>query len=61
MIMYGQAYAAQGGGSMDFWDALDEHNKRVVRMVIDTVRTFNAIEMFELDRLDYEAWPKEES
>ena len=31
MFIYGGAYAAQGGGSMDFWDGLDDRLKRVCR------------------------------
>jgi hypothetical protein len=35
MIIYGDAYSKQSGGSMDFWDSLGEYNKRICRMVIE--------------------------
>ena len=28
MILWGEEYAAQTGGSMDFWDKLHDHHKR---------------------------------
>jgi hypothetical protein len=28
MALYGRRYAAQGGGSMDFWDTLSDYEKR---------------------------------
>lgn len=31
MWMWGREYAAQKGGSMDFWDALPEHQKETCR------------------------------
>ena len=35
MIVYGWDYAKQRGGSMDFWDALDEDRKRRCNMVVE--------------------------
>jgi hypothetical protein len=29
MWMWGREYSQQGGGSMDFWDKLDESRKRI--------------------------------
>lgn len=29
MYLYGAEYAAQRGGSMDFWDGLDDRRKRI--------------------------------
>lgn len=34
MIIYGRAYSEQRGGSMDFWDKLDDYNKNVCRTVV---------------------------
>jgi hypothetical protein len=35
--IFGDAYAAQRGGSMDFWDGLDEYRKRTCREFVDMV------------------------
>ena len=41
MFLYGEEYAAQNGGSMDFWDGLSESRKQVcrdlVKRVIETI------------------------
>ncbi len=34
-IIYGRAYSEQGGGSMDFWDKLDPHNKKICQLVVE--------------------------
>ena len=34
MYLYGHAYAAQRGGSMDFWDGLPEGRKNVCRKLV---------------------------
>ena len=34
MYLYGHAYAAQRGGSMDFWDDLPEGRKNVCRKLV---------------------------
>lgn len=34
MFIYGADYAAQGGGSMDFWDALSAYRKTVCREAV---------------------------
>lgn len=40
MWLYGEEYAAQGGGSMDFWDYLSESKKNLCRkLVIDIERS----------------------
>ena len=33
MIIWGQEYSQQSGGSMDFWDNLNEDRKQTVRMI----------------------------
>lgn len=35
MIIYGDAYSKQPGGSMDFWDRLNDYNKRVCKSVVE--------------------------
>jgi len=35
MIIYGRAYSVQNGGSMEFWDRLDDYNKRVCKLVVE--------------------------
>jgi hypothetical protein len=37
MVWWGQEYAAQGGGSMDFWDKLDKSRKQLCREVLDRI------------------------
>lgn len=39
MSMWGAEYARQGGGSMDFWDKLDESRKRICREVVERVES----------------------
>lgn len=34
MYLYGDEYAAQGGGSMDFWDKLSESRKNICRAFV---------------------------
>ncbi len=34
MWLFGQRYAAQGGGSMDFWDSLSESDKNLCRNLV---------------------------
>jgi transcriptional regulator of met regulon len=34
MILYDHEYAAQSGGSMDFWDSLSKDKKRYVRDMV---------------------------
>lgn len=38
MWLYGAEYAAQGGGSMDFWDRLDESRKRICRDFLERLK-----------------------
>jgi len=38
MTMYGVEYAAQRGGSMDFWDQLDQRRKRLCKDAITRIR-----------------------
>lgn len=35
MIVWSDEYAAQKGGSMDFWDRLSDDRKLIVKMVLD--------------------------
>jgi len=37
MIIWGREYAAQKGGSMEFWDRLDEDRKRRCLLVVHEV------------------------
>lgn len=34
MWLWGERYAAQGGGSMDFWDSLTDSEKRLCRDMV---------------------------
>lgn len=38
MIIWGQEYSKQNGGSMDFWDGLSEDRKRRCLMVAQVLR-----------------------
>lgn len=38
MYMWGSQYAAQNGGSMDFWDALPESRKRLARELVERIK-----------------------
>ena len=38
MFMYGDEYAAQGGGSMDFWDRLSPTRKNVCRDLVAKIK-----------------------
>jgi hypothetical protein len=37
MWLWGAEYAAQRGGSMDFWDKLDASRKRLCRDLVDDI------------------------
>ncbi len=37
MCLYASRYAAQGGGSMDFWDRLTEAEKRTCRGIVEQI------------------------
>jgi hypothetical protein len=37
MWLWGKEYAAQGGGSMDFWDKLDASRQRLARDCADSI------------------------
>lgn len=37
MWLWGAEYAAQGGGSMDFWDRLSDSRKRVAKNAVDDI------------------------
>lgn len=39
MAIYGQQYAKQGGGSMDFWDSLTEGEKRTCREILKQIES----------------------
>lgn len=34
MYLWGERYSKQGGGSMDFWDALSESERRLARDLV---------------------------
>lgn len=38
MVMYGERYAAQNGGSMDFWDSLTDSEKRFCARVSKEIK-----------------------
>ena len=38
MIIWGKEYSEQRGGSMDFWDSLDEGRKRRCKAAVQAVR-----------------------
>lgn len=35
MIVYGERYSKQDGGSMDFWDSLSETDKKRCQHIVD--------------------------
>lgn len=37
MIMWGGAYAAQSGGSMDFWEKLGPNDKKLCRELVKEI------------------------
>jgi hypothetical protein len=37
-FLWGKEYAAQGGGSMDFWDRLDQSRKRLCRDLVERIK-----------------------
>ena len=37
MWLFSSRYAAQKGGSMDFWDSLSESDKRLCRELVDEI------------------------
>jgi hypothetical protein len=37
MLLYSSSYAAQGGGSMDFWDGLPKQKKILCRDLVDRI------------------------
>lgn len=37
MYLYGREYAAQGGGSMDFWDSLPDRQKGLCRNLVAAI------------------------
>ena len=39
MFLYSRAYAAHGGGSMDFWDKLDVSLRRVCRECVAAIES----------------------
>jgi hypothetical protein len=41
MIIWGAEYAAQRGGSMDFWDSLSADRKRRCELVVKTLKGVN--------------------
>jgi len=50
MIMWGERYSSQNGGSMDFWDGLSEIEKRRCRMSLAGV-TENLIPISKIEEL----------
>lgn len=41
MIVWGEEYSKQKGGSMDFWDSLDELRQRKCRLVVKALASTN--------------------
>lgn len=37
MIVWGRIYSEQKGGSMDFWDSLNDYNKRICKLVVEEI------------------------
>ena len=37
MYLFGKRYAAQRGGSMDFWDSLSDSDKRLCRKLVEDI------------------------
>lgn len=37
MSLWGERYAAQSGGCMDFWDTLDKYEKRLCRGIVERI------------------------
>jgi hypothetical protein len=37
MAMWGNRYAAQNGGSMDFWDKLSSSEQRICREIVERI------------------------
>ena len=37
MCIWGKRYSEQGGGSMDFWDALSESEKDIARALVERI------------------------
>lgn len=37
MILWAKSYASQAGGSMDFWDALTNNQKRLCREILEEI------------------------
>ena len=52
MNLWSAEYAEQRGGSMDFWDKLDEYRKRRCRDIVDRLEQAQARDKvaYELDR-----------
>ncbi|PCJ32165.1 MAG: hypothetical protein COA90_04115 [Gammaproteobacteria bacterium] len=41
MIIWGEEYSKQLGGSMDFWDGLSDYRKSRCRLVVKQLKTKN--------------------
>lgn len=39
MYLYGKEYAAQHGGSMDFWDGLSDSKKRLCTELVNRIKS----------------------
>lgn len=42
MWMYGKEYSEQGGGSMDFWDALEPSRQDICRRLVNAIEEARA-------------------
>jgi hypothetical protein len=38
MIIWGDEYSKQNGGSMDFWDSLSDARKKRCRLVVEALK-----------------------
>jgi len=47
MIIWGKEYSEQGGGSMDFWDSLDESRKMRCEFVVTALVALFRPDMFD--------------
>ena len=44
MYLYGHEYAAQRGGSMDFWDSLSASKKRICTEMVSKIKSAHRVD-----------------
>lgn len=44
MYLYGNEYASQGGGSMDFWDVLHPSKKRICTELVNKIKSAHRVD-----------------